>query len=293
MRRLAYLLTLLWILAAGAAQAALPPLLVLDVARFRNDDLAVKGGVLEIYATVPGQALTYKRRAPKTYQAAATLTLEVIGADGAAVYQETITLKPPVLSDTSISLKNPVSFQKRVLVPDGRYTLRGQVRDQYRAGRVTVVDLPLVVNWETKKPVFSDLVLLARPAAKSLEQSAFIRNNFSLTRAPAGLYARGADRLFFYAELYNLGVEQAVKLVYKVRPVAGPKDVLTASATATGAAGRGTPVLGDLDLSKLPAGEYTLTVEARDAKNKVLSSQITRLRRNPANYAPAGAALPR
>jgi hypothetical protein len=292
-RRLSYLLfCMLMVLAAGVAEAA-PPLLVLDVARFRNDDMAVKGGVLEIYATIPGSALVYKRRAPRSFQAAATLTLEVIKADGSAVYQETMTLKSPVLSDTSISLKNPVSFQKRVVLPDGSYTLRGQVRDQYRAGGVQIIDLPLVVDWKAKAPVLSDIVLLARPASKSLDQNNFIRSNYSLTRAPGGLYARGAERLFFYAELYNVAPEQTVQLRYKVRPAAGGKDVLSASAVATGAAGRGTPVVGELDISKLPAGEYTLTIEARDAKNKVLSAQTTRLRRNPADYTPAGAALPR
>ncbi|RYU77739.1 hypothetical protein [Hymenobacter persicinus] len=293
MRPLLSPLVLLLVLTSLMARAAAPPLLVLDVARFRNEDLAVQGGVLEVYATVPGQALTYKRRAPKIFQAAATLTLEVLKPDGSAAYQETITLKPPVLSDTSISLKNPVSFQKRIALPDGNYVLRGQVRDQYRAGRVTVVDLPLVLDSKPKTPLLSDIVLLARPASKSLEQSNFIRNNFSLTRAPGGLYARGADRLFFYAELYNVQAEQAVQLRYKVRAAAGTKDLLTAAGTSTGQAGRGTPVVGELDISKLPAGEYTLTVEARDGKNKLISAQTTRLRRNPADYAPAGAALPR
>ncbi|GAA4018218.1 hypothetical protein GCM10022408_34970 [Hymenobacter fastidiosus] len=267
--------------------------MILDVARFRNEDLSVKGSVVEIYATVPGQALIYKRRGPKLFQAAATLTLEVLKSDGTAVYQETITLKPPVLSDTTISLKNPVSFQKRIALPDGAYTLRGHVRDQYRGGRVTVVDVPLVLEAESKGLIVSDIVVLARPASKSLEQSNFIRGNFSLTRAPGGLYARGADQLFFYAELYNAAPDQALQLRYRIRPADGVKDLLTTAASATGMAGRSTPVVGNVDISKLPAGDYFLTVEVRDAKNKLLSAQKTLLRRNPAEYAPAGAALSR
>ncbi|SHJ06176.1 hypothetical protein SAMN02745146_2158 [Hymenobacter daecheongensis DSM 21074] len=292
MRLLTAFFGLLLSLVALTVEAATPPLLVLDVARFRNEDQSVKGGILEIYATVPGQGLTYKRRGPKVFQAAATLTLEVLYPDGTAAYQEVVTLKPPVLSDTS-NLKNPISFQKRIALPDGTYTLRGQVRDQYRAGRVVVVDMPLVLESKSKAPVISNIVLLARPASKTLDQSNFIRGSYSLTRAPGGLYARGADRLFFYAELYNAAPDQPVQLRYKVRPVAGTKDILSTTATATGLTGRSTPLIGDLDISKLPAGEYTLTVEARDAKNKLLSAQTTRLRRNPAEYAPAGAALPR
>jgi|GEM_PF-944074 len=276
---------------ASAALAAAPPLLTLDVARFRNEDLTVKGGVLEIYATIPGQALTYKRRAPKMYQAAALLTLEVLQADGSAVYQETITLKPPVLSDTTIGIKNPVSFQKRVALPDGTYTLRGQVRDQYRAGRVVIVDLPVVLDSKLGKAQLSDVVLLARAAAKSSGESNFIRNNFSLTRAPGGLYARGSDRLFFYAELYNLALEQTIQVRYRLLPAQGNKELLKAAGTVTGAAGRSTPVTGELDVSKLPAGEYRLVVEARDAKNQLLSTQTTRVFRNPAEYGAVGMVL--
>ncbi|MCB2377639.1 hypothetical protein LGH70_08600 [Hymenobacter sp. BT635] len=281
-------LLVLAIVISFAARAAAPPQLLLDVARFRNQDAAVKGAIIELYATVPGQSLTYKRRAPKVFQAAASVTLEIIREDGSAAFQETITLKPPVLSDTSISLKNPVSFQKRILLPDGKYTLRGQVRDQYRKGQNNVVEQPLVVNSEAKGLTLSDVVVLARPASKSPEQSNFARGGFSLTRAPGGLYGRGADRAYFYAELYNVKPEQTVQLRYRLRQDAATKDALTTTATVRGLAGQGTPITGALDLSKLPAGDYTLTVEVRDAKNKVLSSQNARLYRNVTEYAPAG-----
>ena len=52
--------------------------------------------------------------------------LTILKADGSTAWQETVTLKPPVLSDTTIAIKNPLSFLKRVTVPDGTYTLRGR-----------------------------------------------------------------------------------------------------------------------------------------------------------------------
>ena len=66
---------------------------------------------------------------------AVVLTLEIVRSDGQAAYQENITLKPPVLSDTTAAIKNSLSFQKRISLPDGTYTVRGLVRDQYQAGR--------------------------------------------------------------------------------------------------------------------------------------------------------------
>lgn len=268
---------------------AAPPRVQLDVVRFRNEDPVAKGSVVELYVTVSGQDLIYKRRAPKLFQAAAMLTLEVVRPDGAAAYQETVTLKPPVLSDTTAAIKNPISFQKRLALPDGIYTLRALVRDQYRAGQPQLIEQPLTLNAIGSKPTLSDIVLLSKAPARGAEAGAFSRGGYSLSRVPGGTYARGADRLWLYAELYNLAPEQALQLRYRLRTAKAKTDAAVASSTAKGTAGRPTPVLGELDLSKLPAGTYTLTVEVR-AAGKLLATQTVTVLRVSNEYAPAGAA---
>ncbi|UPL49929.1 hypothetical protein [Hymenobacter sublimis] len=287
-------LLLLGVLGLSMGSATAQHQVRLDVASFRNDDIAVKGGVVEIYVTVSGKNLTYQRRGPKLFQAAFNVTLEAVRNDGTAVYQETVTLKPPVLRDTTAAIKNPLSFQKRISLPEGRYTLRAHMRDQYRAANVDIVEVPLIVEFGVGKPLLSSVVLLSRPASRSaVEANNFIRNGLSLTRAAGGLYARGMDKLYFYAELYNAPAGQALNVRYRLRAPKGSKDVTTGQASATAAQGKPTVVTGELDLSKVPAGDYSLSVEIRNSKNQVLSIQTTSLRRNPADYAPAGAVMPR
>lgn len=281
-----YSLSLVLLLSVTSVLAAQPQL-VLDVARFRNTDTSIKGNVVEVYATVPGQWLTYMRRAPKMYQAAAVLTLEIVRPDGQAAYQETITLKPPVLSDTA-AVKNPLSFQKRLVLPDGTYSLRGLVKDQYRSGQQALLELPLVLASTDTKPALSDLVLLAKPAAKGAEASNFSRGGFSLTRASGGLYARGADKVWFYTELYNAAPEQELQLRYRLRRVGSKTDAVTLPATTRGLAGRPTSITSEVNLSKLPAGDYTLTVEVRTPK-QLLVSQTATVHRMPGDYAPSSA----
>ena len=288
MRVLSLLLLLLLLQLAPAAGAALP-MLQLDVARFRNEDTGIKGSVVEVYATVSGKSLRYMRRAPKMYQAAATLTLEVIRPDGQAVYQETVTLKPPVLSDTTAVIKNPLSFQKRLVLPDGEYTLRGLVRDQNQTGQQSLVEQPLTLVSVGAKLALSDVVLLAKPAARGAEASNFSRGGYSLTRAPGGFYARGTDRLWLYTELYNLAPDQSLTVRYQLRQAKAKTDALATSGTVRGQAGRPAPILGELDLSKVSTGDYTLTVEVRDSKNQLLTTQTALVRRAPDEYTPAGA----
>ena len=278
-----------WAVAAHAA----PLQLHLDVAHFRNEDRAVKGSVVDINATVAGQGLTYRQRAPKSFQAAAVLTLEVLKADGRPAYQETVTLKPPALSDTTAALKNPVSFQKRLVLPDGRYTVRGRLRDQYQTGAAeTVAEQPLVLESGAAKPYLSDVVLLARPASKSSATGSFIRNGYQLTRAPGGYYPRGTDQVFFYAELYQAPQGQPLHVRYRIQSEEGAGAAAEVELDQA-AAGQPTVIEGGLPLGPLPSGQYTFTMEVLDAKNQVLATQSTAMRRDFEDYAPTNIVAPR
>ncbi|WP_310394285.1 hypothetical protein [Hymenobacter sp.] len=270
-----------------------PPQILLDVARFRNLNTVQKGAEVEIYVTVPTQSLMYRQRAPKAFQSAATVTLEILKADGASAYREVVTLKPPVLSDTTIAIKNPQSFLKRVLLPDGKYTLRGTVRDQYRpTGGETTVEKPLVL--ETPVGTFlTDVVLLARPAARSGGGDTFARGGYRLTRAPGSAYARGADNIFFYTELHGAPVGQPLRVHYHLTTPDG--SAADADADLTPQSGRPTTVVGQLPLGPLPEGPFTLFVEVYGGpgNKKLLAGHRAIGQRNPVDYAPAGAAGPR
>jgi hypothetical protein len=272
------------------AATARPPQLLLDVARFRNLNKVEKGSEVEIYVTVPTQSLTYRQRAPKQFQSAATVTLEILKADGKPAYREVVTLKPPVLNDTTIAIKNPQSFLKRMLLPDGQYTLRGTVRDQYRsANGETVVEQPLLLEAPAKGVFMSDIVWLAKPASRSSGDNNFSRGGFSLTRAPIGFYGRGADNIFFYTEIHQATAGEALRLHYHLEGADG--SAADADAPLTTAAGKPTAVVGQLPLGPLPDGEFTLLIEVYGGPSgkKLLTSQRMKGQRNQLEYAPAGA----
>ena len=287
-----YFLLLISCLFSLGAQAGAPQLL-LDVARFRNLNKVEKGAEVEIYVTVPTQSLTYRQRAPKAFQSAATVTLEILKADGKSAYREVITLKPPVLSDTTIAINNPQSFLKRILLPDGKYTLRGTVKDQYRsAGSETVVEKPLVLEAPTG-PFLTDVVLLSRPAARSAGDDNFTRGGYRLTRAPGGSYGRGSDNIFFYTELHNAPLGQELRVHYHLTTPDG--SAADADATLTPQSGRPTTVAGQLPLGPLPDGPFTLFIEVYGGPDnkKLLAGHRAIGQRSTADYAPAGAAVPR
>jgi hypothetical protein len=276
-----------------ARRAGGSPQLVLDVARFRNLNQVQKGAEVEIYVTVPTQSLTYRQRAPKSFQSAATVTLDILKADGQSAYHEVITLKPPVLTDTTIAIKNPQSFLKRILLPDGKYTLRGTVRDQYSKGNgETTVEKPLVLEAPTG-PFLTDIVLLAQPAVRGGGGDNFTRGGYRLTRTPDNAYARGSDNIFFYTELHNAPAGQPLRVHYHLTTPDG--SAADADADLTAQSGRPTTVVGQLPLGPLPDGPFTLFVEVYGGpgNKKLLTGHRVIGRRVPSDYAPAGAAVPR
>jgi hypothetical protein len=287
-----YFLLIISFLFSLGAQAG-PPQLLLDVARFSNLNKVEKGAEVEIYVTVPTQSLIYRQRAPKAFQSAATVTLEILKADGQSAYREVITLKPPVLNDTTTAIKNPQSFLKRILLPDGKYTLRGTVKDQYRStGSETVVEKPLVLEAPTG-PFLTDIVLLSRPAARSGGDDNFTRGGYRLTRAPGGSYGRGSDNIFFYTELHNAPVGQELRVHYHLTTPDG--SAADADSTLTPQSGRPTTVAGQLPLGPLPDGPFTLFVEVYGGpgNKKLLAGHRAIGQRSSADYATAGAAVPR
>ena len=287
-----FLLTLLVALTTLAAQAG-PPQILLDIARFRNLNKVEKGAEVEIYVTVPTQSLTYRQRAPKAFQSAAIVTLDILKADGKPAYHEVITLKPPVLNDTTIALKNPQSFLKRIILPDGKYTLRGTVRDQYRATNgETTLEKPLVLEAPVG-PFLTDVVLLARPASRGAGDDNFSRGGYRLTRAPGNAYGRGAENIFFYTELHNAPLSPALRVHYHLTTPDG--SAADADASLTAQSGRPTTVVGQLPLGPLPDGPFTLFIEVYGGpgNKKLLAGHRAIGQRLAADYAPAGAAVPR
>ena len=280
------LLTFLVALIALAAQAA-PPQLLLDVARFRNLNQVEKGAEVEIYVTVPTQPLTYRQRAPRSFQSSAVVTLDILKADGQSAYHEVITLKPPVLNDTTIVIKNPLSFLKRIMLPDGKYTLRGTIKDQYKSvNGETTVEKPLVLEAPAAGPFLSDIVLLSRPAVRGAGNDNFSRGGYRLTRAPGNAYGRGTEELFFYTELHRAAPGSALRVHYHLTTPDG--SAADADGELTPQAGRPTTVVGQLPFGPLPDGPFTLFVEVYAGKKLLAGHRVIGEHRG-AEYAPAGA----
>lgn len=283
-----FILCLLIGLGPATVHAGLPQL-VLDVARFRNLSQVQKGAEVELYITVPTQSLVYRLRAPKSFQSAATVTLEVLKDDGQSAYREVVILKPPPLSDTTIAIKNPQSFLKRILLPDGKYTVRATVRDQYRsANGETTVEKPLVLE-APAGPFLTDVVLLAQPAVRTAGTDNFTRGGYRLTRTPGNAYARGAENIFFYTELHQAPVGPPLRVHYHLTTPDG--SAADADATLTPQSGRPTTVVGQLPLGPLPAGPFTLFIEVYGGpgNKKLLTGHRAIGQRNQTDYAPGGA----
>ena len=175
------------------------------------------------------------------------------------------------------------------MLPDGQYTLRGTLRDQYRSsGGQTTVEKPLVLTAPTG-PFLTDIVLLNKAAARGAGADNFSRGGYRLTRVPSGTYTRGTENVFFYTELHQAPVGQSLRVHYHLTTPDG--SAADADATLTTQAGRPTTVVGQLPMGPLPDGPFTLFIEVYGGAGgkKLLAGHRVIGQRNVGEYGPDGA----
>jgi GWxTD domain-containing protein len=179
----------------------------------------------------------------------------------------------------------PVDFVdlKRYRLPDGHYQLRLELQDAHDPANKAMLQQLVEVSFPEKTVQQSSILLLAAcyPQAQA---SPLQRNGRYMEPLPSRRYGPEARFLLFYNELYGLDQVEAGDIllrfvVQRLRP-RGPLIMKTQHQRQTAAAVL--PVIGQIDIERLPEGDYELLVEARRTDGTLLSRQHTSFeRRHP------------
>lgn len=171
----------------------------------------------------------------------------------------------------------PIDFidLKRYSLENGEYELEILVQDLNNDSNNKKFTAPLSVNYAGKELMQSDVQLLAS-YKPSKAQNAFVKNGIYMEPLPFNFYSKRYAKLLFYAEVYNL--DQKLKGDYKVRYLI--ESIKGNGEKATAFLGHRTREVVPIDvllikedISKLPSGNYNLTVEIRSEQNELLSSK--------------------
>ncbi len=173
---------------------------------------------------------------------------------------------------------------KRYALANGEYNLRVSVKDMFDERNVASYSSPISVDYPDDALAQSDIQLINN-FQKAEQQGPMTKSGYFLEPLPFNFYTKHCDRLVFYSEVYNADKHltdpfmvryaiDEIKSEGKSAPLmVGHKTVAPRPVNA---------ILIQKDITKLPSGNYNLTVEVRNSAQELLSTKtISFQRSNP------------
>ncbi|MDX1913740.1 MAG: GWxTD domain-containing protein [Saprospiraceae bacterium] len=234
---------------------------------------------VEVNIEIAAVSILYQKTESEKLQAGAEILILIKKGDEIANYEKYNIQSP--LVDAPQSLLDV----KRLAVPEGDYTLEVAVQDLNATENKDHFSTPISVRFP--KQIHLSEIQLLRSFKRDDSENPFAKNGYFLEPLPFNFYDRGAVRLAFYGEIYHSNKNIAADAEYLVRYyIEQEKGNGIKSLISTGSQ-RKKPseidaLLVQMDISKLESGNYTLTVEIRNAANEALATrQLTFQRSNP------------
>jgi|APTNR8051073442_1049403.scaffolds.fasta_scaffold00665_8 GWxTD domain-containing protein len=180
----------------------------------------------------------------------------------------------------------PIDFVdlKRYALPNGVYDMEISVADLNRPEDKRDYKAPITINYAREgKLQQSDINLLAS-VAKSTEEGPFTKNGLTMEPLPYAFYGRNVNTLSFYSEVYHADqvLAEPFVLTYSIEKLNGAQTETIIISHKRQDPAPLIPVFQQIDISKLPSGNYRLAVEVRNRAKEVLDRRsIDFQRSNP------------
>jgi GWxTD domain-containing protein len=232
---------------------------------------------IEVNIEIADASMMYKRIDSVHMQSSVEVMILLNQGDRVAAYEKYVLMSP--------LLRHPQSLLdvKRLALAPGDYELEVVCTDlNAKADSQDVFRAPVRV--EIGSTIYLTEARLLRGYRRDTSAGPFTRNGFYLEPLPFNYYDRDATVMAFYAEIYNSSASIAAPsylLRYTVEEEKGNgvRQVVTVGNQRRKPAPV-EAVLAQIDISKVPSGNYTLTLELRNDANELLASRKVAFQRS-------------
>ena len=233
---------------------------------------------IEINIEIAAASVTFKR-ADSTHLQAGVETLILIKKGETVVNFEKYVLNSPL-----VDIPQNLLDVKRLSIPNGEYTLEISFQDINDAENKDSYAAPLLVAIDEN--IHLSEVQLLRGFRADNSDNPFTKNGYYLEPLPFNFYDRSAVLLAFYAEIYHsnhsiVDADYSVRYFIEQEKGNGIKTLVSVGNQRKKPSSIDA-ILVQMDISKLESGNYSLTVELRNAANELLNTRsLTFQRSNP------------
>lgn len=176
--------------------------------------------------------------------------------------------------------------KKRFALEEGAYSFQAIVKDANNPSDSTFINELHTVSRDDEAPSFSDIQLIEEYKKSDDQNSDFVKNGIFMTPQVITFYPRTIDKLAFYTELYHsrehLGENENLLITYNVRMQKNSKIANALNGFKKVQSAEVIPFFAEINISKLPSGNYFLRVEARNKENELICrKELNFQRENP------------
>lgn len=226
---------------------------------------------IEIYLYVIGKSVTFIELSPDSGQRQASVEMNIVFKKNEQIFLvERVLIKSP--QDTKA-----VNFSdvRRLAIPHGEYKLEVELIDHNQPeNSVLLGEDVLIMNPDLNK--ISDIQLLAT-FKKTEEENVMVKNGIFMEQIPFHFYNKNYKQLPFYFELYSGNIPENsgdLLLKYSIVKILGNGEKEEVAFMYRKRSPKAVdPVLLQMDLSKVPSGNYALTVELMAGPKEVLEKR--------------------
>lgn len=234
----------------------------LDYARFNYDSTSV---FMEFYYELSPANMQKKTSAGAT-ASEAIVHIEILNTDTKEFF---LNKNYKIVNDVVDSLPKNLSGVLGFVIPKGNYSLSVKAYDLNNPKLEKVINENFAVQpFRTDKFSMSDIELATRIKKDAKDtKSIFYKNTLEVFPNASMLYTEQSPVLFFYAELYNLKLEDpAVNFVLKKDLVNSAGVMVQRSEKQIKQGAYSVVEVGLVNLSKLPSDSYNLALSLIDPK---------------------------
>jgi len=232
------------------------------MAQFESPD---NGLYLETYLNVIGNTVSFKKNANGEYQSKLQILL-LFKQNGKILTYEKYVLSSPSITDSLSPRPNYIDVQ-RIPIKSGIYNFEITILDLYDSTNTFSYKNIITVKKKSSQFSFSDIELVDY-YKKTEELNVLSKNGLDLIPYISSFYPEEKDTIIFYSELYNNANEEDCILQYYIAEQANNVILESSFRSKRITAKNVTPILGLLNIDKLPTGNYNLVLKIKDKTNK-------------------------
>tara|TARA_R110002049_G_scaffold197096_2_gene366764 strand:+ start:539 stop:1984 length:1446 start_codon:yes stop_codon:yes gene_type:complete len=250
---------------------------VFNYGKFQTKD---KNSYIEAYLSVKGSSLVKSRSENGSFKSEVIVSYIITNDSNEVVTFKKFKLATPDLTDSTQSLD--IIDVKRLVIPNGYYSFELVIND----ANTTIIDFETKFNFTMEfntKPVEFSTIELVESYSKTKTENEFSKAGFDIIPNVSSFYDIDKNMLTFYTELYgtnSLGDSSQFLIDYSINEENTNKVAFNLRGISKLTSSRKHVILKNIDISKLPSGNFQFSIRAISKNNDTLAEMSIPFKRS-------------